>query len=89
MKKIVINNCYGGFGLSKDALDFLRLNNVNTENTIERDNPFLIQVVENLEEKANNQYSNLRIVEIPDGVEWEISEYDGMEYVAEKHRKWY
>jgi hypothetical protein len=28
-------------------------------------------------------------VEIPDNVEWEIMEYDGTEYIAEKHRKWY
>jgi len=30
----------------------------------------------------------LKIVDIPDGVEWEIEEYDGMEWVAEKHRTW-
>jgi hypothetical protein len=28
------------------------------------------------------------VVEIPDGVEWEIAEYDGLEWVAEKHRTW-
>jgi hypothetical protein len=30
----------------------------------------------------------LRIVEIPDGVEWHISEYDGIEHIAENHRTW-
>ena len=39
--------------------------------------------------KANGRYSELKIVEIPDGIEWEISEYDGLETVEEKHRNWY
>jgi len=30
----------------------------------------------------------LRIIEIPDGVEWQIEEYDGDEWIAEKHRTW-
>jgi hypothetical protein len=28
------------------------------------------------------------VVEIPDGIEWSIQEYDGLEWVAEKHRTW-
>ena len=27
-------------------------------------------------------------VEIPDDVEWQIEEYDGSEWIAEKHRIW-
>lgn len=55
---------------------------------IARDDPILIQVVEELGKKANNIYSELKIVEIPDDVEWQIDEYDGVEWVAEKHRTW-
>ena len=29
-----------------------------------------------------------KIVEIPDGVQWEITEYDGKECIKEKHRSW-
>ena len=47
-----------------------------------------IQVVEELGEEANTPASKLKIVEIPDDVEWEIEEYDGIEWVAEKHRVW-
>jgi hypothetical protein len=37
---------------------------------------------------ANGMYSKLKIVEIPGDVDWEIGEYDGNEWVAEKHRTW-
>jgi hypothetical protein len=30
----------------------------------------------------------LTIVDIPDDIEWQIEEYDGMEWVAEVHRIW-
>lgn len=58
------------------------------ERDIERDDIFLVQTVKNLGKKANDSYASLKIVEIPDGVEWEIGEYDGLEWVAEKHRTW-
>ena len=56
---------------------------------IPRDDPTLIQVLEELGVTANGEFAKLRIVEIPEDVEWEIEEYDGLEWVAEKHRKWY
>lgn len=30
----------------------------------------------------------LILEDIPDDVEWEIEEYDGLEWVSEKHRTW-
>lgn len=53
-----------------------------------RDDPHLIQVVEELGDKANGRCADLKIVEIPDNVEWEIEEYDGNEWIAEKHQTW-
>jgi len=53
-----------------------------------RDDPDLVAVVEELGELANTRFSQLKVVEIPDGTEWEIDEYDGMETVHEKHRSW-
>lgn len=55
---------------------------------IERDDPKLIEVIEELGEDVNNRFSAIEIVEIPDDVEWQIEEYDGREWVAEKHRTW-
>lgn len=130
--KVVINKCFGGFGLSDAAYKKLielgipcrpyneqqrgsdgrflpePLNEgqvifVNSENSkyasllgtywdsflsSDRSNPLLVRVIEELGDSANGRYAKLKIVEIPDGTDYEISEYDGMEHVSEKHRTW-
>ena len=128
--KIVINTCYGGFGLSKKAVmrwaelkgitlyadekrhgnyfytipvakyreyekvaqetkDWSALNEVFfSENEIPRNDVHLVQVVEELGIKSWGRFSELKVVDVPDDVKWEIFEYDGMEHVAEKHRIW-
>jgi len=55
---------------------------------IERTDPDLITVVKKLKEKANGEHAKLKIVEIPDNTEYTIEEYDGIEWIAEKHRIW-
>ena len=45
-------------------------------------------MVEELGERANSIFSDLKIVEVPDDVEWTIKDYDGIEWVAEVHRTW-
>lgn len=55
---------------------------------IPRDDPVLVEIVEKLANVASGSCANLVVVEIPDGVDWEIQEYDGNEWVAEKHRTW-
>lgn len=136
--KVVINRCYGGFGLSEKAIrryleikdqkvwvepdkwdntywlvapedrmnrksgedfysmsieDRIQHNRKLSEETfyygnVERDDPVLVQVVEELGKEANGNCAKLEIVEIPDDVDWEIDEYDGIEHIAEKHRTW-
>lgn len=54
-----------------------------------RSDPLLIEVVEVLREQASGLGAELKIVEIPDGIEWKLQEYDGLEWVAEKHRTWH
>ena len=56
---------------------------------IPRDDPTLIQVIEELGEGADGDYAELKIVEIPDDVEWYIDDYDGIESVNERHRSWF
>lgn len=53
-----------------------------------RDDPDLVAVVELLGPAANGEFAQLDVAEIPADVEWYIHEYDGSEYVAEKHRTW-
>jgi hypothetical protein len=48
----------------------------------------LVKVVEDLGIESFGFAANLKIVEIPDDVDWEVMEYDGMEHIAEKHRTW-
>lgn len=70
----------------KDSIDD---DNFFSEYDLQRDDPDLVQIVKELGERANGQYSSLKIVTIPDDVEWHISEYDGREHIAEDHRTWY
>lgn len=128
--KLVINKCYGGFGLSHEGVlryaelkgitlyyendgflasyytipvdefrkldeeakktrDFSKINSVYFSTyDMPRTDPDLIKVVEELGAKANGEFAELKIVDIPDGVEWEINDYDGIESVHEVHRSW-
>lgn len=57
---------------------------------IERNDPDLVCVVEKLGEEANGILTVLKIIDIPDGVEYTVvSDECGREHVAEKHRIWY
>lgn len=55
---------------------------------IPRDDPALVQVVEEMGRAADGDCARLEVVEIPDDVAWHIEEYDGNEQVAEDHRTW-
>jgi hypothetical protein len=108
--KVVVNRCYGGFGLSQKAVELYfelqgwKLVTVHAgsidchyktdknttwyDGNLDRDDPLLIQVVETLDDEANGQFAKLEVVEIPDGIAWTITEYDGYESVEEEHRSW-
>jgi hypothetical protein len=91
--KLVINKCYGGFGLSDAAIDQIRDLGGPYANTAQwasenRSHPILVEVVQNLGSAAFGECAKLAIVEIPDGVEFEIDEYDGIEKVRECSRSW-
>lgn len=106
--KIVINKCYGGFGLSEEAvllygkkkrlniivvrdkimkglrhyyLDEVKDGNYFHVNYIERNDPALVEVVNELGKKADGYCAKLKIVEIPDDFKWTIEGYDGREWI--------
>jgi len=55
----------------------------------DRNNKELIETIEELGTSvASGHLAKLQIVEIPDGVEWELDEYDGIESIHETHRSW-
>ena len=134
--KVVVNRCYGGFGISIKAqleihqrggcphqkieprsqyfggdswkgfyksekeyqeqhLKMCEIAQVNGEILYDehrdyenRTCPKLIEVVEELKEKAFGQHAELEVVEIPDDVKYEIDDYDGIETIHEEHRSW-
>lgn len=93
MTKVVINRCHGGFGLSDQAEQLYKERKDITDPNwyhweIPRDDPVLVQIVEEMGEDADGMYSELGIVEIPEDVNWYVEEYDGLEWVAERHRTW-
>ena len=106
--KIVINRCYGGFGLSDQAHSFIAKRKgwqhacddydrdywLNKENQqvfdyeIDRADPDLIAVVEELGKLADGPHAYLKVVNIPDNIQYLIHEYDGLESIHENHRSW-
>ncbi len=93
LSRIVINDCYGGFGLSDRAFkEYKHLAGITAndfcDRDIPRDDPYLVKIVRELGMSANGAHANLKIVEVPGDVKWHIAEYDGAEWVAEDHRTW-
>jgi len=87
-QRIVINRRYGGFSLSERAVEWMGDRGVDNPRDLTRDDPQLVECVETLGEEAGGRFATLQVVEIPEDVEWEVMEYDGMEWVAEEHRTW-
>lgn len=85
--KIVINACYGGFGVSKEFLKAYNIPYTKTSygtfyanESVERTDPRLIEFIEtNGSEMASGPYSRLVVREIPKGTLYRITEYDGYE----------
>lgn len=79
---------------TKDFGDYVDLYDDNSEKYIlelcsnYREDPVLIEVVEELGDRANSPFSKLVVVDIPDGMEYEIDEYDGVETLHQKVEKW-
>lgn len=97
MQVVINTKQFGSFSISEKAIDFIRkkIKGKDNKNSIytysfndDRSNYLLIEAVSKLKDKANGLYSELKIVEIPDDVEWQVFAINGEEWIAEKHRTW-
>lgn len=111
--KVIINNDYGGFSLSDEAIESyaerkgITLRKEERQGSvlsadyyledgnewfncrdIPRNDPTLVAVVEKLGKEADGFCANLKVIEIPEDVNWQVEENDGLEWISEKHRTW-
>lgn len=96
LTEVVYNNCYGGFGLSDEAVE--RIRELKGDSNFDvygyysgyknRTDEDLIRVVKELGGKANSRHSNLDFHEIKKGDVYRIEEYDGWEKVVEAYDDW-
>jgi hypothetical protein len=82
----LISACFGNINIY--YLDEIAEENLWLDFHIHRSDPFLIQVIEELGENSFGEHCSLKIIEIPHDVKWQIYQYDGLEWVSEKHREW-
>lgn len=90
--KVVYNACYGGFSISDEARAlYQQITGVEitiyghkgngSYNPVARHDPALVQVVEQLGERASTRYSQLKIATVSGP--YRIDEYDGIETVLQ------
>lgn len=80
MMKMVLNKCYGGFGLSTEAREALGL---DWDSDLDRTDARLVEMVEADPEAVCCSYSELQVVSIPEeATDYHIDEYDGFESVV-------
>jgi hypothetical protein len=93
----VVINLKGTFSISSEAVKFIRkkIKNKDDKKSVnwysfdnDRSNYLLIEAVKKLKQKANGMDADLKIVDIPDDIEWSVYGCCGSEWVAEKHRTW-
>lgn len=58
------------------------------DDKIRRDDELLVGVVQELQEESWGPWSELKVVKIPGDVDWFIDQYDGKEFIRERHRMW-
>lgn len=95
--KVLINQCYGGFGFSKEFLkhlesvhpDMFTSHGLDSTYWNERDDERIVNEAISFGHDpdtdrllASGPFARLVVEEVPDGCEYHIHEYDGMEYIS-------
>ena len=85
MYKVVYNVCFGGFGLSKTAIKWLKDKGLDVplygDREIPRHDPLLVECVETLGDEACGDFADLCVKTISENMYY-IDEYDGSESVV-------
>ena len=81
--KVVINECYGGFGISDKARKILGSKKYKYDWEIKRDDPKLIALIEQKgSEFVSDQYACLVVEDIPESAtDYKMIEHDGYESI--------
>ena len=89
--KVVVNRTYGSFKIPEKLVEplgwFCVYFKGDDPDYNERTAPDLVEALEKMVQNGEKIWP-LEIVEIPDGIEWYIEDYDGSETIHEKHRVW-
>jgi hypothetical protein len=56
---------------------------------LDRTDPILVHIIEQNSNLYSGSSGSLKVVTIPDDVQWHIHDYDGQESIHENHRTWY
>jgi len=95
--EILLNICYGGWNISKKAIELYKLRDPSyniTENYFDyyfnRNDPILVQIYKELGNEFDNKYSKTKIKKILKKYEnyYDIDEYDGKECVRINYTKY-
>lgn len=96
MFKVVVNGCFGGFGVSEQGAEWLLTNGASADKVrvhregrfnyvsvdLERHDPLLVRMVETLGSAANGDCAKLFVHTMEQPL-YRIDEYDGSESVEE------
>lgn len=96
MYKVVVNGCFGGFGVSEQGAEWLLANGASPDKVrvhregrfnyvsvdLERHDPLLVRMVETLGSAANGDCAKLFVHTMEQPL-YRIDEYDGSESVEE------
>jgi hypothetical protein len=93
--EIIINACYGGFGLTEEAFEAYKARaspvpDASDEYAIPRHDPVLVSIVKEMGDRAWDLHAKLEIRHIPAQYTgfYRISEYDGLEHIEILYNKY-
>lgn len=81
---VLFNSGYGGFGMSEEAMALYTKRTNATFYDYNRTDPFMVQIVRELGQRASERFSNIQIKSIPVKFAecYRVREYDGDETVG-------